>query len=187
MDLSHIKQKFLKHATLGEVEKILGSISTIVTSFIYANISLSRLSVYVVFKNSGGYKLFKTIDNKILVDKLDNSFTESRELVGLSSWNIKKIYRIRVDRDRMVLDRLKLKDLSVVLFSLIEPEGIKYVVGLEEGNTPVVLNFSNDTFNGVEYKELKDCMLASYSHSLRLQGREGNYVIEPSFYAVDYN
>jgi len=186
MDFSVVRQRLFRSVSLRELEQIMDYIELIFSSFVFANIDLTRVSVYLVLRNPKGFKLFKTIDNHIVVDKLDPTFIESRELIGLAPWSFRGIYRIRYDGQTVLWDRLKLADLSRVLFSLVEPKVVKYVAGLEEGNTPVLLSFSKENYGDVDYHDLRSCMLASYLRSLRLRGEEMKYALEPNFYVVDY-
>jgi hypothetical protein len=169
MDFDTVRGKLLK---LGfgsdEVDCVLDSVSAQVKSFTYANESLEELVVYLVFKNTGGYRLFKTIGGFIVVDKLDSSFSESRELVCLGHWNIKKSYKITFSREQnLIIKETDYKTLHKILFSLVEPTSVKYVLGVEDCNHPAMLTVDCASYKNLGYSELKDCILASYRRSLK--------------------
>lgn len=188
MDLKGLKDKLQKFGCSDDnVNFILDNVVANVNSFIYANEPLNSLDIYVVLKNTGGFRLFKTINGHIVVDKLDASYAESRELVCISNWNVKKILKVSFPNTKeAVVKDIDFKTMNKILFSLVEPISIKYVIGVEETNFPILLTVDVSQYKGLSYEDYKDVVLSSYKYNLEKHGESPMLVKEPSCYVVSY-
>lgn len=171
-----------------DVESILSYTHLNMRAFTFANETLENLEIFIVLKNTGGYKLFKRVKGFVIVDKLDSSYQESREIVCIGDWNIKKIIRVRFDSlSRDTIEITSVKDLHKVLFTLKEPTNIKYVVGIEEGGKPVSINTDTTVFKGLRYDEIKDCIDSAYRR-VSSQAKGIKLLHKPlGYYVVDYS
>jgi hypothetical protein len=188
MELTIVRTKLLKaNCTQEVIENVLNTTLANINALTYANESIENLVIYVVLKNTGGYKLFKTINGNIVAEKLDTSYSESRELVCISGWNVKGAYKITFNTSKGVyMQDIEPKEMHSTLFQYIEPTSIKYVIGVEEGNTPVTLSVNCDMYIGLSYKEFKDVVISAYKHCLHKRGGKESFENEPSYYVVSY-
>ena len=174
----------------GVVEDVLGYITNNLKAFTYANESSDILECYIVMKNTGGFKAFKTIKGYIINDKLDNSYTSSRELVSIADWNIRGVYQVSF-KDGVGVQKISSKELHRVLFSLIEPTYIKYVLGLEEGNFTSSIMVDYLTYKHLDYDKLKQLVLSTYHRIIKESKNCGMSALsdtqEPVCYAVSYS
>jgi hypothetical protein len=189
MDLACIQDRLAKDNCHEEViNSVLSNITANIRSFTYANESLEGLSVFLVLKNIGGCRIFKTINGNIVVDKLDSSYSESRELVCLGGWNVKKAYKLCFGGAKgVVIHEVCAKEIHKVLFVLVEPSNVKYAIGVEEENCPITITVDCASYKGLGYKDLKDVVMSSYKHSLKTQGKPYVLHTDPSFYVVSYS
>jgi hypothetical protein len=160
MDLVILKNKLIKDdVSINDIDYIMDYISTNINSMIYVNEDLLRLEFLIVLKNSGGIKIFKTLDKNIIVDKLDKAYSVSRELVALPRWDFDKCYLVKFDGIDLVSSNLDFKDMVKVLYSLVEPIYRKYVVGINGLINPYVIRVNNDLYKGLSYSEYKKCVV----------------------------
>lgn len=187
MDLTVVRDKLIKNSCNEEaINSIMSTIRANINSFTFANEPLELLELYIVLRNTGDYKLFKTLGGNIVLDKLDLSFTESRDLVGVSSWNIKGVCRVYFKESKEVgIEKVPAKDFRKVLFSVVEPSTSKYVIGIDKETSPIIINVDVEMYNTLKYKDLKDCVVSAYNRKLELNGIEK--VLEtPTCYLVGY-
>lgn len=189
MELQHVEKRLQRdNCSVKDIVSVIKTIIANVKSFTFANEDIRNLEMVIVFKNTGGYNVFKTINGKIVVDRLDKGYTNSRELVCLESWNVYKSYKLCFETGGVATLRdIESKEIHKLLFSLVEPVYVKYVIGVEEENTPVILSVDCQTFKGMQYKDMIDCILASYKHSLKQHGSNQSFVTEPECYLVSYS
>jgi hypothetical protein len=188
MDLTSVQDRLLKgNYPTQDIDSAVTSITANIKSFTYANESLDSLAIFLVFKNTGGCRIFKTIDGNIVIDKLDLSYSESRELLGLGNWNLKKAYRLSFcPTQQIVMREVDAKEIHKAIFALVEPTTVKYVAGVEAGNFPTTITADCVSHKGLTYKQLKDCLLSSYRNSLKKHGVSVAFETEPSFYVVSF-
>lgn len=188
MELSLIENKLLKeNCSHADVKAMLTTILANIKAFAYVNKPIEDLVFYAVLKNTGGYKLFKTVNGKIVVDKLDDSYSESRELVCISAWNIKKAFKVTLEQSKGVgVKEINYKDMHSVLFELVEPTSVKYVVDSEEDSLPLALTVDHDMYKGLTYEGLKNILFASYEHGLNQAKGQIKTDKVLSYYVVSY-
>jgi hypothetical protein len=188
MNLNFINEKLNKLGCAeGVVDSIILSIEANINSFTFANESLEILAIYLVFQNTGGYKLFKTLNGQIILDKLDTSYSESRELLGVGSWNIKTIYKVSFESaEEVIVKKVSLKDVRKILFSVVEPIAIKYVLGIDGLNYPALITVDTESYNTLKYKDLKHCVFAAYKRILSVHEESRVQEKETSYYVVGY-
>lgn len=133
--------------------------------------TLDDIEAYFVFLYTGGCKVFSTRNGYVLVDKLDKSYTTSRELVCMSTWNIRKAIRLSFTEEKAKFTVVSFSDLQKVLFTLITPRSITYLVYSIEDNevvNPQPITVDLGELGSLGYKEYYECITDTYKH---LQGR----------------
>lgn len=187
MELLGVEKKLAKAGFWSEeVDVVLEYITLNVRSFMYANENLANLELIVVAKNTGGWKMFKRIKGHIISDKLDSSYSESRELVCIGSWNIKKAYKIAFPSvNEISVQEVDFKALHTYLFTIAEPTNLTYVVGIEEDLKPTVIKVDNNLLRGLDYVDLKDCIDSTYKRNVHYHQSEG--ILNTSYYVVSYS
>lgn len=171
-----------------EMDEILNFVELNVKAFLYVKSSLSFLEVYVVLKNSGGYGIFKRVKGFIVEDKADKSYSSSRALLGIDTWDIKAVYRVGfASNDGLgmnpIITKLNPKEFKNTLQSVIRPVWSKYVAGFEEGNVPVVLSVDSKSLGRLSYRDYISCMDDSYIHKTN----GGCKRVDTSYMIVDYS
>ena len=178
----------------GELENLcLNSISisyieNIITSnikaFTFANKSLENLDMYIVIRNLGEAILFKTVNGKIVKTKLDIAYTKSRELIGIESWNIKKIFKLSFS-NRGIVDytSLNLKQLKAVLNDIIEPHNIYYTIKIRDKDSDYhTLRVDRDLVAGLDHDGLMEVIKKAYESAVGVDDIKEKLDI----YLVDY-
>lgn len=188
MDLTKLVKSLGKAGCLAEEQdRVITYLQANVRSFLYANEPVTNLEVYVVLRHVGGVRLFKTVRGSIIMDKLDSSYSESRELVCLSSWNVKAVYQLTFsDAATVICTEINTKSMHSILFDLVQPQSIKYVAGVEEQGTPATILVDCEDAKGMSYTDFLSYMQSSYKHMVKGQGRTSLSQEGPTFYAVGY-
>lgn len=133
--------------------------------------TLDDVEVYFVFLNTGGCKCFSTRNGYILVDKLDKSYTTSRELVCMSPWNIRKVIRLTFNEEIAKFAVITFNELQKALFTLLTPSSITYTVYSLEDNkvvSPQAVTVDLEDLGSMGYMEYYECISDTYRH---LQGK----------------
>ena len=166
---------FKKLRTKNLMEEDITCIET--TTLEYMNVykncieTLDDIEVYFVFLHTGGCKVFSTRNGFVLVDKLDKSYTTSRELVCMSTWNIRRAIRLSFIEETAKFTVVSFSDLQKVLFTLLTPKSITYLVYSIENNTvvsPQPITVDLGELGALGYTEYYECISDTYKH---LQGR----------------
>lgn len=188
MEFNVIKNKLARgKISTSEIDGAVDEIILNSLAFTYANESLENVEVYLVFKRTGGFRSFKTINGHIISDKLDYSYLESRELVCLPAWNVKKAYKVKFNSDNnLTITEVDWKEIHLVLFSTVEPTTVKYAIGLEDEGIPSTVTVDYSSYKGLSYNELRNCVESSYLRNLKIQGVTDTVVSLPSCYVVSY-
>lgn len=188
MDLGALKLRLLRDKfSLKDIDNALTWLKANQRAFLYANRNLGDMTFYIVFRNTGSCRVFKSFNGKIVEDKLDISYANSRDLIGSSSWIVRRAYRVTFDSGSgIAIQRVEFKDLHKILFSLVEPVTLKYVVGIEDGQIPSIITMDYTSYKNLSFDKLKSCMLSSYRHSLSMQEVTAEYKDDLNFYLVEY-
>lgn len=186
MGLKKVEEKLLKYTDENNTGEIIKYINNYMKAIEYSKRDLSSLEIIIVIKNTGGSKVFSLIKGYIVEDKLDISYTESRELVCIGKWNVKKAMKVRFENGEVISTILNYKDLHKKLFDTVEPTSIRYTIGVEEGSIPKQVLVDCSMLKGLDYKDLKDCVNDAYNRVLKLEGEQQNNATDLTYYIVDF-
>ena len=155
--LKELEQKF-QNLGVKYVGEVLTYIKNNVDAFKFAKRDLNDMRLYLILKNTGADVFFKTINEMIVYDKLDVAYSNSRELLGLENWNVRKVLRIRAYcRNEEILFSMRsitYKSIRNLSFNVIEPATIDYVV-YGDGNFKKV-SVSDDIIRGMTIGTLQE-------------------------------
>lgn len=152
--------------TLGEklTELAIDNVAEVLEYFIhnlrvfeYAKRRINDFSVFLVQKNVGNNIMFKTVKGLVVCDKLDIAYSNSRELIGLESWNVKRVIKINViDKDTYHIKLLSLKDIQKLAFNTVEPSSIDYVIWYKDNF--LKLSLDEEILKGMSFETLVEAI-----------------------------
>lgn len=190
MDFSLLEQRLKKFdISNSDMELVEDRVTSIAKALVFANESTDKHRVYLVFKNNGTFSLFRTVDDHVINDKLGNSYSESRNVVALESWNFRCAFRLSVLGNKVNVDKVGYNEIVRVVNRVRKPKEIRYAIGVDEGFTPALVDFDLSLYSGLTYKQYKDCLLAAYKRKvlLALDGQVmESKVEEPCIHIVSY-
>lgn len=190
MELLALESKLIdiEGLKLTEMDEILTFVELNVKAFMYVNMPLSSLEVFVVVKNSGGYGIFKRVKGFIVEDKADKSYSSSRALLGVDTWDMRAVYRVGFTSDDKegvapIVKKLTPKEFKNTLQSVIRPTWSKYVAGVEDGNIPTVLSVDSASLGRLPYRDFISCIKDSYVHKTNCNAKH----IDTAYLIVDFS
>ena len=161
MDLS-LLQPLLQDLPAPVQEEIYYRVKREVSALSYVCAPLQQLNLFLIFKNTGGFGFFKTLNGSIIQDMLDDSYVSSRELLGLNAWNLRSAFKLSFPNNILRIQPLSFKELNRTLMQVENPVKLKYLVRTKDLNYPVVLTFDRDILSDLSYREYLGCLTEAY-------------------------
>ncbi len=153
--MSKLLENKVKEVGLSNTNDVCTYINRNLQAFMESNKPLKELSFYVIVKKVGKAVVYKTVRGCIICDKLDSGYTNSRELIGLESWNVQSVLKISpTDLGSLVFKKINFSHVQKHLFNIVEPAIIDYAVYCGEGFKKISL--SEDITQGMSYENLVD-------------------------------